>query len=203
MPLNDRLSIDLILLVVLLTGCLGICLFIAGNLCKVWTLYRSPWGVDRVCQVTSPSNISQGRNRLTVPQTSCHLCDRVFPHSIHQEICTAFHQNRRSDRIRPVVIVCKPPQGCLQSADSNHYIRICSANALAICNHGTVWTKSGFSAGGIRILAAFSLGSGIMCHHGINIAACHQKCQLGLSKPHDVLGAPPIRLRQHCHGIAL
>ena len=157
MTLNDRLSIDFILLVVLLTGCLGICLFIAGNLCKVWALHRSPRGVDRVCQVTSPSNIGQGRNRLTIPQTSCQLCILAFRHTIHQEISTALLQNRRSDRIRPVVIVCKPPQGCLQSADSNHCIRICSANALTICNHGTVWTKSGFYAGGIRILATFFL----------------------------------------------
>ena len=46
-PLEHGLSGDLVLLVVLLAGCLGVCLFVAADLCIIRTLHAAPRGVFR------------------------------------------------------------------------------------------------------------------------------------------------------------
>ena len=75
----------------------------------------------------------------------------------------------------PWDVVGKAAQGRFQSTENDRTIRVNFFNLLAVYNDRPIGSFTCFIAGGISILAAFSLGSGVMSHHGINVAGGHHK----------------------------
>ena len=71
----------------------------------------------------------------------------------------------------------EPPQGCLQTANSNGGVGISLPDLPAVGDNGTVGAQSGFSAGRVHITAALSLGRGVVGDHGVDVAAAHKEGQ--------------------------
>ena len=200
--LNDDLSGDLVLLVVLLAGRLGVCPLVPADLCKVRTLHRTPWGVDRIGEVTGATDSRDAGDGDSLRQLLRQFCDLVFSHAVHEQIRTAVHQNGRAHTVIPVVIVGKAPEGCLQSADGDGSIRIYLPNFPAIGDDGTVGTQSGFAAGGVEIAVSFPLGGGVVRHHGVDVSAGDQKCQPRTSEAHEILCGVPVGLGNDSNAVA-
>ena len=202
-PLEHSLSGDLVLLVVLLAGGLGVCLFVAADLCIIRTLHAAPRGVFRRGEITGAANVRDLLYGHALCQQLCQFGDLVFPHAVHQQICSAVCQNGRADSVVPVVIVGEPPQRSFQSANGNGSIGVSLPNFPAVGDDGTVGTKPGPAAGGVHVSAAFPLGGSVVGNHGIDVAAGHQKCQSGLAKSGEVFHRVPVRLGENGDAVAL
>ena len=106
----------------------------------------------------------------------------IFSHAVGQQIGARIHQNRTAHRIRPIIVMGKAAQGCLQASDDDGNIAVCFPNTVAIDDGSAVGTHASLTAGGVVVVGSFFLGGGIVRHHGINITCRNQKAKARLSK---------------------
>ena len=93
---------------------------------------------------------------------------RLLPHSVAQIVRSTCHQHRRHQTILPIVIVGKPPQRSLDSANDHRYIRIQFLQDLGIDSHSVIRPLSELPVRGIGIIVPEPLGSRIVVHHRIH-----------------------------------
>ena len=203
MALENCLSGDLVLLVILLPGRLGIRLFVPADLGIIRTLDTAPRGVFRLGEVARATDAGDLPDGNAVCQLLCQFRDLMLAHAVHEQVCAAVHQNGRADGVVPVVIVGEPPQGRLQTANSNGGVGISLPDLPAVGDNGTVGAQSGFSAGRVHITAALSLGRGVVGDHGVDVAAGHQKRQSRLAETLKVPDGVPVGLGEDSDAVAL
>ena len=170
MPLDNSPAPYLVLFLHLNACRFCICLFIRAHHIKTGALYAAPRRIYRISQIARPANIRKCRNRLTACQPMRDFGSLFLTHPITQKIRTSIKQDRRIYTIVPVIIVCKPTKRGLQSADDNRGIRISFTNQPAVDGQRPIGSPSGFSAGSISVVTAFSFGNRIVRDHGIDIA---------------------------------
>ena len=94
-------------------------------------------------------------------------------------------------------------QSGLKASDEDGNILIGPADQIAVDDGGIVRPLAHHTAGGEGIGLALVLGDGVVVHHGIHIAAGHQKAQPRIAQRIDGLGILPIRLGDDADGIAV
>ena len=136
-------------------------------------------------------------------QSICDLHNTLFAHTIHQQICLRIQQNGPLHRFRPVVVMTKPPQACLNAADQNRHILVSLANEIAI-NHSCIIRPLAHNpTGGKGICFAFMLGNRIMVHHRIHITAGYQETKTRPTENINRVRLFPIRLRNDTYAVAM
>ena len=122
-PLLKQLSPDMILLILL--DAAGNCIFLFGlqYIFVGGALLPIKRRFMHIDGVAGASDIRQGSNRLLRIQPPRDLNDLVFSHPVNQQIRAGVEQNGGADRIVPIVVMRKPPEGGLQPADHQRNLR--------------------------------------------------------------------------------
>ena len=169
--LHDNLSVDSILPLVLNLVRLGVAFLVFCHLAEGGT--GNAVGRDfilgaEIADAAEVPNLVQGFS-------GCHpvnqLADDLFAHAVQQQVGLSIHQNRRTHRIVPVIIVGKAAQRSLQTADDDVGIGEEPAQSLGINDGCPVGTTSCLAAGSIGILTAAALGGSVVCDHRVDVAA--------------------------------
>ena len=97
----------------------------------------------------------------------------------------------------------KPPEARLNSADQDGNLLIGLADQVAVDYGSVVRALAHDPARGKCVRFPVVAGDGIVVHHGIHIAAGHQKGKPGLSEYIDGFRILPVRLRNDAHTVAV
>ena len=154
------------------------------------------------CLVHSAVNIGDVAHIHTAGQSIRDLHDAALAHSVGDQIGARFQKDGAAHTVRPVVIVGHAPQACLQSAQDDRCLFKCSADQIAVDNHGIVGSFSHYSAGTERIMTAVLFVDRIVIDHGIHVAGRDQKAQAGLPQDRHACRIAPVGLADHSHRIA-
>ena len=127
----------------------------------------------------------------------------MLAHAVHQQIGTRGFQNGRAHVFIPVIIMGKPAQAGFHTANHQRYIRISLAHQPAVHIHRPVRPQTLLPARRIGIAAARFFGCGVMIHHGVDIAAGHDKPVSRPAKGFHTLTAGEIGLGDNPHPEAL
>src|SRR5699024_550146 len=84
------------------------------------------------------------------------------------------------------VVVGEAPQRGLQPADDDGGVRIQLPQLAGVDDGGAVGAAARLAAGGVGVVAALALGSGVVGDHRVNVAAGDQKGVFGCAKLHVV-----------------
>ncbi len=197
MALDDGLSVDLVLPIVLYLYCLRVLRFVLGNLLERGTLCSAERSIHRLCHVARTADVVYFGNILTVCKARTQLRDLVLAHAVQQQIRAAVGKNGRSYRIVPVVVVCEASERSLESADNYRYISVDLAKSPAIDDNGAVGTLSRDAACGIRIIGALSLCGSIMSYHRVDISRGHEKSVFRSSETCEIAVGVPVGLSDY------
>lgn len=118
----------------------------------------------------------------------------MLSHTEHEKVRAGIDENGGTHRVVPVVVMGKAPQRGFKAADAERNIAEKPANRFAVDRDGAVGTASRLAAGGVIVVVTFAFCGGIVRHHGVDIAAVHEKRE---PRPSEALVIVVIlRLRQ-------
>ena len=93
----------------------------------------------------------------------------------------------------------KTAEGCFDAADDNGNMGIAPADEIAVDGGGIVRAQAHFAPGGEIVIAPAAFCHGIVVHHGVHIAAHHQKAQARGAQKLDAVRVLPVRLGDDAH----
>ena len=133
-----------------------------------------------------------------------HLLHHPLTHAVDYKVGAAVDEDRRVERIAPIVVMRKPPQRGLDATRNNRHMGEQTFQDAAIYRHGTVGTESRPAARRIGVVAAQAQVGRIVVHHGVHGPRRHpeeeaRRPQLG--KVAQVV--PPVGLRHDGHTVSL
>ena len=95
----------------------------------------------------------------------------------------------------------KTAQAGLNAANEDGHILIGLADQITVDDGGIVRAFTHHTAGGEGIGLALVLGDGVVVHHGVHIAAGHQKTQTRFAQNVNGFRISPIRLGDDTHRV--
>ena len=166
-----------------------------------------PGGKDQViveifqgrCFIDGAPDVGQIRDGKAAVQSLGYLQDTAFTHAVEQQVRLGVQQEGTLHFIAPVVIVGKAAKACFDAAHNDGLVGVRAADEVAVNDGGVVRPLAHDAAGGKGVGLAALFGDGIVVHHGVHIAAHHQKAQTGLAQDLDGIGVFPIRLGDDAH----
>jgi len=125
-------------------------------------------------------------------------------HAVGQNVSRGVKQNAAADLVFPIVVMGKPAERGLQTADDNGHIRAeCLPGTVGIHDGSPVRAQTGPLAGRIEILTPALFGGGVVGNHGVQIARADHHAQFGPAHGGKGLAAVPIGLGQNGHSESL
>lgn len=204
-PLRYRTSADSVLFTVLADSSFCIGMLVRRNGIKIRynnTVFRKLFSFP--LQVHGAGNKFNIFNRNTGLEQIGSFDNLVFSHAKKQKIRPAVDEDAAFYPIRPVIIVCKPPQTGFNAANENrNLLSICFPNSIAIDNGSMVGTKTGFSSGGIKVGVPAFFCCSIMIDHRINISCRNQKAKPRFSECFKRITGVPVRLCNNADRVAV
>ena len=99
--------------------------------------------------------------------------------------------------------MAETPQAGFDAADEDGHVLVGLADQVAVDDGGIVRPLAHDAPGGEGVGFPAVLGDRIVVHHGVHVAAGHQKAQPGTAIHIDRLGIFPVRLGDNAHAIAV
>ena len=155
-----------------------------------------------VRNICSPVNIGYFPDGHSAVQKVGNFNNLMLAHTVYQNVRTAVKQHRTANLVVPVVVMCKTPQACLDSADNNRHVRICFLNPVAVNYRCTVGTHTGFSARGIKIRRTVFFVDSVPVDHTVHIPGRTQKRKSRFPEPHKIFFAVPVGKSNYSDGVS-
>ena len=130
------------------------------------------------------------------------LDDAALAHAVEQKVGLRVEQDRALELVRPVIVVRKAAEACLDAADDDGCLFIGPADEVAVDGHGIVRPLSHHAAGreGVGLTALFR--DGVVVDHRVHVSAGDEKAEPRLTEGGDGRRVPPVRLGEDADLIA-
>ena len=99
-----------------------------------------------------------------------NLHHRALAHAVGNHIRPGIQQNAAAHLIVPVIIVPKPAQAGLNTAQNHRHILIDPADEIAVDNHRPIRPQAHAPSGGVGVCGAVLFGHRVVIYHGIHIS---------------------------------
>ena len=129
--------------------------------------------------------------------------DRLFAHSVGNEVGARIEQDGALERIRPVIVMREPAQARLDAAEDDGHVLVRAPDQVPVDDAGVVGTQARLSAGGVRVGLAPLLRDRVVVHHRVHVPRRHEKAQPRPPEHVDAGRVAPIRLRDDADPVAV
>ena len=130
------------------------------------------------------------------------LDDAALAHAVEQQVRLRVEQDRALELVRPVVVVRKAAEACLDAADDDRGLFIRPADEVAVDGHGVVRPLSHHAAGREGVGLAVLFRDGVVVDHRVHVAAGDEKAEPRLAEGGDGGRVLPVRLGEDADLIA-
>ena len=199
--LDERPAGHLVLVVHLEAGGLRVVFLVPGHHFKIGALDSSPGGLLRRAEVAGAADIPHLMDILPRRQPVDDFDRLQFPHPEGEEVGPGVDEDAGVHRVRPVVVMGKPPERRLQAADDNRHIRpVDPADGLCVDGERPVRAVPRLAAGGVGVVVPAGEGDGIVGDHRVDVPRVDHKAVLRPAEAGVVVVIAPIRLGDNPDG---
>ena len=184
--LHDGLAVDRILPFGLDLVGLGVALLVLRDLVEGGAGHAVLGDLVLGAQVAGAADVADFMDVFACLELLGELGNHLFTHAVQQQVGLRVDEDGGAHRVVPVVVVGKAPQRGLQPADDDGGVRIQLPQLAGVDDGGAVRAAARLAAGGVGVVAALALGSGVVGDHRVNVAAGDQKGVFGRAKLHVV-----------------
>ena len=124
----------------------------------------------------------------------CNRYDRKFSHSVRNQIRTGIEKDGAAHLVRPVIVMRKAPERCLDAAEDHRCMFIRSPDQIAVHGNRAVRPFSHDTARRKGICFSVLFRHGIMVDHGIHISGRDKKAKTRFTENRNAVLVLPVRL---------
>ena len=151
--------------------------------------------LELVCQAEVSRLRQVLRQLVRFLQPLAQVCNRLFSHTVDEQVGSRIQQDGRAYLILPIVVMRQSAEGCFDASQYDRYVGVQLFQYLGIDDARIFRSHVVTSVGCVGIFAAQALVGGVFVHHAVHTAGRYTEEETGTSQFLEVAQViPPVGL---------